>query len=317
MGVRETIIVIGLSNLGDAILTLPAMAAVRAAHPQARITLVTSPRAAGLFDGDPRWDQVVVYDGGGSWREKWRLIQRLRREGVDQVIDFRNGLWAWLLQPWRWHPVHWPKTDQHRTRMHLARARHHGIVEGDGRPLVWCAPEDERQADQWVAGARDLRIAIAPGARSHLKRWTASGYAEVINRLSSQHDAAIFVIGDQEDRAVVEEIQRDLQHPVINLCGQTTLRQLAALLQRCHLVITNDSAPLHLACAVGTPVVAIFGPTDERKYGPSHASDRVVRKSLHCTPCETALCRYRHECMRWLSVDEVMHTVEEALSCAS
>jgi ADP-heptose:LPS heptosyltransferase len=96
-----------------------------------------------------------------------------------------------------------------------------------------------------------------------------------------------------------------------------TLPQLAALMQRAGLVLTNDSASLHLACAVGAPVLALFGPTDPRKYGPTGPRDRVLQRRLFCVPCEQALCRFNHECMRFITPDEVYEAARQLLDEAS
>jgi ADP-heptose:LPS heptosyltransferase len=95
--------------------------------------------------------------------------------------------------------------------------------------------------------------------------------------------------------------------------GLVTIRQLGVLMQRSHLVITNDSASLHLASALQVPTVAVFGPTDADKYGPTSAQSRTIRRRLFCAPCEQALCRFNHECMRFVSADEVYNAASELL----
>ena len=104
-----------------------------------------------------------------------------------------------------------------------------------------------------------------------------------------------------------------MRHHAHNAVGSTTIQQLAALMQRARLVITNDSASLHLACAAGAPVLALFGPTDPRKYGPTGARDEVIQRRLFCVPCEHALCRFHHECMRFISAEEVCSTAKRML----
>ena len=104
-----------------------------------------------------------------------------------------------------------------------------------------------------------------------------------------------------------------MKNKVYNLAGRTSITQLAGLLKRARLLITNDSAPMHLGCAVGTRVLALFGPTDPCKYGPHGKGDRVVRKGLHCSPCELAQCKFNHECMKSISADEVFGVAKEML----
>jgi lipopolysaccharide heptosyltransferase II len=157
-------------------------------------------------------------------------------------------------------------------------------------------------------------VVMAPGARSHLKRWPAARFSEVADRLIQEKQVQVVLVGEEAERPIAQEVAASMRHPVVDLCGRTTLAELAALLKRAALVVTNDSACLHAADAMGAPTVAIFGPTDERKYGPRNVASVVVRRSLVCAPCELALCPYNHECMQWLTTDEVYTAAERILS---
>jgi lipopolysaccharide heptosyltransferase II len=154
---------------------------------------------------------------------------------------------------------------------------------------------------------------MCPGARSHIKRWSGERFAAVADRLVEELSVEIVVTGEPDEAPLVEDVLKAMRHRAHNGVGQTTIQQLAALMQRARLVITNDSASLHLACAVEVPVLALFGPTDPRKYGPTGPHDRVIQRRLFCTPCEEALCRFNHECMRFISVEEVFETAKEML----
>ena len=123
--------------------------------------------------------------------------------------------------------------------------------------------------------------------------------------------------GEPDEAPLIEEIRTGMRHPAHNAAGRTTLTQLAALMQRASLVITNDSAALHLACAVNTPCLALFGPTDPRKYGPTGPQDRVIQRRLFCVPCEQALCRFNHECMRFIPVEEVVDAAKQMIEVGS
>ena len=187
-------------------------------------------------------------------------------------------------------------------------------VEGLG-PCITVGPEDEQAVDRWLAAAPPGAplVAIAPGARSHLKRWPAPGFAAVADALVRERGAQVLLVGDAEDRPTAEQVAAAMQYAPMNLAGRTTLRQLAALFRRMALVLTNDSACLHVAGAVGTPVVALFGPTDPVKYGPTGPRDSVVRLGLVCSPCERALCPYGHECLQWLPPRDVLAAARNAL----
>jgi ADP-heptose:LPS heptosyltransferase len=191
-------------------------------------------------------------------------------------------------------------------------------LPNDAQPLFWIGEADRAAATAllWTSGVADTRslVAMAAGARSHLKRWREEAFAAVADGLTGD-GCAVVLVGDESDRSPAEQIrQRCGASAPVNLCGRTSLRQLGALLQRCRLLISNDSAPVHLAGLLSVPVLAIFGPTDSRKYGPVGAGDRVARVELFCSPCERAQCRYDHECMRWLPADRVLTIAREMLS---
>ena len=126
--------------------------------------------------------------------------------------------------------------------------------------------------------------------------------------------AKVVLIGDQQDTGVCSQIMAGLGSGALDLCGKTDLRQLAAILKKSDLLITNDSAPMHIAWALGTPVVAVFGPTDPEKYKPTGPKDIVIRKSMECSPCQLALCRTDNECMKEISSDEVFQAAKGILT---
>lgn len=323
------ILLVSLSNVGDALLTLPVLARLRRQYPEAVADVIVGPRASGVFDGDPRVHRVWVFDKRGGARAKLRMLGQVRRERYDLTVDLRRSLFGVLSGARRSTSV-WRQPS---SRIRHMRERHLWMAEtalgaSDARTLgvgpmddFWIGEEDRRAADQLlavtggVAGATRL-VALAPGARSHLKRWTESGFADLIEGLWGDGIACVMV-GDESDREIAERIrQRCGAADPLNLCGRTALRQLGALLTRCRLLISNDSAPVHLAGLLGVPVLAIFGPTDPQRYGPSGSSDRVARVDLFCSPCERALCPYEHECMQWLRAGQVLTAAREMLGVA-
>ena len=180
------------------------------------------------------------------------------------------------------------------------------------QPLPY-GPEEEQEVGRWLNAARPS-VLIAAGSRSHLKRWDASGFAQVADRLAAEQGAQVLLVGGEEERPISRHVKGVMLQPALDLTGKTTLRQLAALLAKTALVITNDSAMLHAAEIMGVPSVAIFGPTDERKYGPRGPRSAVIRRALVCAPCERALCPYHHECMALIGPAEVHAAAARILS---
>ncbi|MBI4227368.1 MAG: glycosyltransferase family 9 protein [Candidatus Omnitrophica bacterium] len=347
------ILLISLSNIGDVILTTPVLEALARRWPAAAITVIAGPRAAPLFERDPRVAAVIPYDKTAPVIEKLRLLWRLYRVRFDRVVNLRHGVL--------------PRAGGHRVAQHLAVIRRMGIPADGIEPSLVVGPEDERAVDQWLSplilpsprwgegtdegnhttpspprgegtgeGKRPPLVAIAPGARSHLKRWPAAGFAAVCDAMIQEFGAQIVLVGDADDRPIAEAViaalrpsprsspptgermtgeggESGMRGRVVNLTGRTTLRQLAALFRRASLVLTNDSACLHLAGAVRTPVVAVFGPTDPVKYGPRGPRDAVVRLGQVCSPCEQALSPYGHECLQTLPARDVLAAVRTVL----
>lgn len=311
------LLLISLSNIGDVVLTTPVMAALHRQWPAAALTLLVGPRAAELFERDPRVAQVIPYEKQRSLGSHLALIAALRRQRFDVVVDLRHGLLPWLVGA-RSRSALWRSSADgasHRTAVHLEVVRRMGIPIDGARPQLFTGPEDDAAVARWLAEipAGVPLVAVAPGARSHLKRWTPEGFAHLCDALISEFGAQVLLVGDQEDRPIADQVVAAMQRQPMNLTGRTTLRQLVALFRRLSLVVTNDSASLHLAVAAGTPVVALFGPTDPRKYGPTGPRDQVVRLDLVCSPCERALCPYEHECLQWLPARDVLAAVRRQL----
>ena len=175
---------------------------------------------------------------------------------------------------------------------------------------LWFSEKDQAHVEglgkRWGLDAAPRLIIIAPGARSHIKRWTPEGFARVADRLISEAGAHVIFSGESDEEPIVEEIRGLMRRASHSAVGLVTIRQLGVLMARSQLVITNDSAALHMASALNVPTVAIFGPTDAAKYGPTADQRRVIRRWLFCSPCEQSLCRFHHECMRFISPDEVV-----------
>ena len=299
------ILVIEMSNLGDAILTYPALSALWEKYPGAEMQVLASPRNRALFEGDPRVRRVWLLDRHSSVWGQAALVFRLFRQRFNLVVDFRNSLIPLFLFARGRTPLFRRTADpEHRATRHLSLVTGLGIPPPSRVQPLSYGPEDEQEVRRWLNPAHPV-VLIAPGSRSHLKRWSAEGFAEVADRLATEREAQILLVGDAEERPITKHVRGIMRSQAADYAGHTTLRQLAALLSKASLVITNDSAMLHAAGVMGVPTVAIFGPTDERKYGPRGPRTAVVRRSLVCSPCEKALCPYQHECMTLVSPNEV------------
>ena len=159
-----------------------------------------------------------------------------------------------------------------------------------------------------LGGPRFL-VGLCPGAAfGPAKRWLPDRYADLADRLVGALNADVVIFGSRAEKPLAETIARTMQHTPTVLAGETALRQLIALMAQCRLIVTNDSGPMHLAAALGLPVVAIFGSTNERATGPLSPRARVVKQSVVCSPCGLRECPIDFRCMEQVTVDEVHRT---------
>lgn len=310
------ILVVTLSNIGDVVLTLPVFGALKQNFKNATIDVVVGPRAKDILEVDPRIDKMYVYDKTASLMEKLNFTLKLRRNRYDLAVDLRNGLSSFLIGSKFWaRPI--MKTGKgtgHKSDEHLNRLRTLGLNVDSNPYPIWI---DQLDADNMSKllnkegiSDSDEVVCVSPGAKSHIKRWQEEGFAKVCDKLIDEFKVKVIFVGDADDYKICERIINRIKNRVVSIAGQTNIRELAWCVRRSRLLITNDSAPLHIAGSVGTPAVAVFGPTDWKKYGPKEGLGIAIYKKLRCSPCEVAQCKYDLECMKAVEVDEVFEAAK-------
>lgn len=337
---RLRIVVIKFSAVGDVALITPSLRAIRQRFPKANITVVVGRESRELLHRCPHIDDLVVFDRArdGSPFGLARLGWRLARAQVDLVVDFQNNRrshWlGWLTgAPHRYGFAgrRWSGLLSHRAlppQGAVPPVEHQfrilqllGIQNAAQQLELWPGPPDEARVDallkeSWIAQNQPL-VAMHPGARWKSKRWPTEQYAQLADRLATEMKARVILTGSAEERVLCEEIHRLAEVKPVIAAGQTSLNELAALLRRCKAFVGGDSAPLHVAAAGGTPAVALFGSTDPIRHLPPSARLKLLRVQIPCSPCYRARCPRRREgymeCMRRISVDEVMSAVKAFL----
>jgi len=317
----KKILFVTLSNIGDVILTLPVLDTFINLYPEAEITVLCGAKPKEIFEDNPAIFRLIVYDKYSPLLSKIRLFNELNSQRFDLVIDLKNTMFgACLRAKYRTSPfVRIPRNIRHVRDRHLFKVRHIVNTRVNIHRRSFNIRDNDRAGIARLlreAGIRetDRILVIAPGARSSTKRWDARNFREVVERLTSDIFSRIVLVGDRGDLPICEVVSSG-KKDVLNLCGRTTLRELAALLDKSSLLLTNDSAVMHLASYLNRPVLAIFGPTDERKYGPWSDKSVVLRKHLFCSPCEKAQCRFGTlECLQSVRVEEVLRSIRDTLS---
>ncbi|MFA4983755.1 MAG: lipopolysaccharide heptosyltransferase II [Candidatus Omnitrophota bacterium] len=317
------ILFVTLSNIGDAILTLPVLDSLRSNLASPRITVVATSRTGEIFQGVPEVEEVIVYDKHAPLREKIALLRRLREKGFDAVVDLRNSLLG-VLTPARQKTsslLHPPAAIRHMKDRHLYKISR--IISklkdknaASRGSMLGARPEDEDYINRLLEGcgisSRDKIVVVGAGARSNTKRWPSDKFLELAAELVRELRLAVILSGDKGDAPTNSYISQRIGDGVFDFSGLTTIPQLASLIRRAMVVVTNDSALLHLASYLDVPVVAIFGPTDEDKYGPWSQNKAVVKKDIFCRPCQKAQCRYSSlKCLQIISVEDVMRQVRK------
>ena len=257
------ILVISLTNIGDVILTFSVIDVLKRDFSSAELSLVVGPKAASLVQGNHYFKQVYVFDKHQPFLKTLRWISSLRSECFDLVIDLRNTAIPLLISPRHRTSLSARHNDRgHMSQKHLRRLRSvypYGS-EPDKKYSLQIPPEIQGGMDGILQ--KRLRrgqryVVIAPGAADQAKRWTERGFAEVCYFFMKKHYMGIVFVGDENDGSIVQRIYEILQEEsVMNLCGQTNLLQLAAILKKSSMAIVNDSAPMHLASYLDVPVLA-------------------------------------------------------------
>ncbi|HAZ09729.1 MAG TPA: hypothetical protein DCY56_01295 [Candidatus Omnitrophica bacterium] len=320
------ILFITLSNIGDAILTLPVLRALKDNFPDAIIDVVAGPRPEQVFKKDPRINRVFVYDKHARLKDKMAFVKKLKAEKYDLAIDMKTSFLPFLIGAryrtsiifcrGRSRPS--PTKLKHKRLVHLDKLKPLGIKYEEQKNIyIDDGSRDKIEKILQDSGVKhaDILIGVSPGSRSHLKQWKRKGFIDVISSILKNPQYKVILIGDINEAGLSKEIAGAVKHPnLIDLTGKTSLNELFALIEKFSLLLTCDSAGMHIASDLGVKVVAIFGPTDPAEYGPRGDKDIVIRKNLKCSPCKKAQCKFEtHECMTAISAEEVLEAINKIL----
>jgi len=326
------VLVRAVNWVGDAILSVPALREIRRVYASGEITVLARPWVADLYRREDFCDEVLPRAGS-----RWLAAAELRRRGFDCAIllpnSFDAALVAWLggvqrrigyaRDGRRWlltDPIPPPRDGEipaHQRYYYLELLRRAGLIE----TLPECAeirlradPEAGRaHLQRW--GLRGERvIGVSPGAaNSEAKQWPPERFVAVATRLASEWDAEVAVFGTSDEAALAERVAAGIGPAAHNLAGRTTLAELLDTAAACLVFVTNDSGGMHVAAAVGTPTVVVFGPTDPDATGPASSLARVVRTPVECSPCQYRRCPIDHRCMTRVAPETVLAEARAAV----
>lgn len=332
------ILILKLSAIGDCLLASPLARAIRARYPRAHIAWAVQSKARAVVEGNPFLDEVLVWEGS-SWRGALALARQVRRGRFDAVLDLQGTLKTLPVLAFSGAPVRAvsargkkisrkfancvapiPTPQPHASEQYFRVAQCLGLAPDAPRDLIMPLGETDRAWAEKFWHEHDLAgktvVALNPGSARAIKQWPPQQFARLA-RLLEQSGARTVLLGAPGEvelaRQIASAAQSEtgfatganfIEQPVI-AAGQTTLKQLGALLERCDLLVSADTGPMHIGAAVGTPIVALFGPTDPACTGPVSPRARVVMRDLPCRPCFQQPTCERFECLTELDAAAV------------
>ncbi len=354
LGSLRHILALRLDRLGDLLMTLPALKELRQLAPDAQIELAVGSWNEEIARGLPFVDLVRIVDAPwAAWGKKasWRQAARVMREGTapDLAVDFQGDVRVNLLMALTGASIRagygdtgggnllthlglWDEAKSwYRQNVELLEVLFPKAISGEPiEPYNFLLPEDRRQAEELLHrhGLDRVRrplIGVHPSAGRAIKQWEVHKFSALVDGLAESTSGNVILTGAPADRDLVEQVAAQCRTTPHRLIGEVGLRAFAALIEKLDLFITGDTGPMHLADAVGSRGVAIFGPSDPRRYRPEHSDYRtVVRKELYCSPCNMIRkppneCSRPEapECIAGISVDRVMAAVLTQLDQAS
>lgn len=334
-----------LDRIGDVLLSTPVIKAVRDAYPESYIAFMVRPYAREIVEGNPYLDEVIVYDKSGEHKGvagNFRFIQELRDRKFDVAIALHPTVRTHALLKLSGIPERIgydrkghllltrriPHTKhlgmKHEIDYALDMLRYIGLEPKDRSVYMPISPSSEtRVAEMLRQGGikdSDLIVVINPGASCASKRWRVENFARVANDLAEKYGARIIVISGSADKQFADALAYSVKGGALNLAGKTSVGDLASVLKRCRLFISNDSGPVHIGCAVGAPVIVIFGRGDRglspKRWGPSGERGVVLHKSAGCDICYAHNCKTGFRCLDSIKPEEVLAAAGEILEGA-
>ena len=326
--------------IGDAVMSLPALRAIRGRFPDAGITVLAKPWVAALYEGEASIDRVIPLEGASGardWAVKWKLARQLRGERFELAVLFPNSFESaavvWLAGAKRIigyardgrsallsDAIPLPakgEIPRHERFYYLEMLRRAGLIESiPDLPEIRLdgIPEARRRGEKLFErfGVKLPVVGVSPGAAyGAAKRWLPERFGEAAARLARETGGSVAVFGSMAEKAMCDEVARAAGGR--NLAGETDLRAFIDMTAACRLFLTNDSGAMHIASALGVPSVTVFGPTDETATGPLGAAARLVREPVECAPCLLRECPIDHRCMTRVTAELVVKAGEDLL----
>ena len=326
------ILLIRLSSLGDVVLTTPAIRAVRANFPNAYIAMLVAKQSADILRENPHLNEIITFDRLAEDKdtgEMWRIVRLLRERKFTLSIDFQRKFRTEMLmylsgatqrigKGWLCTVRVPERGNKHATAHYFDLLQAVDIPAEDPKLEIFLAESEQRDTAQRLktAGVVDtqVKVGLFPGAGWKLREWMPERFAAIGDRLVQHFKADVLIFGGQNESELVHSVANLMHTRAIPFAGNLRIRELAACIEQCDLFVTNDTGPMHIAAAVGTPTVSLFGPGNHIRFQPLGAPHQTIRHDVPCSPCKqfTDKCK-DNICMKGIEVDEVWNAIFRAL----
>lgn len=332
----KKILVIRTDRLGDVLLNMPAVRALRHTFKNSHIAIMVQPVLKDIVEGNPDINEVITYDKNGRQRglfETTKLIWRLREKRFDVAVMLNPAKWSNIITYLAGIPIRagydrkWGFLLTHKIRDEKYLGEKHEVEYNldlvrktlgadiqDKSLFIPITKEDEMYVSNLLQenGVSDNEklIAIHPWSSCPSKLWPLDRYIQVASTLADSYGIRMAVVGEQQYK---NGSSLRTTNKIMDLCGKLSLRQVAALFKRCKCLISNDSGPVHIACAVGIPCIVIFGRTlsgvGPKRWGPLGERNVVLQKDVGCATCDPQNCEYNYKCLMAITVEDVLNAV--------
>ncbi|HSV43512.1 MAG TPA: glycosyltransferase family 9 protein [Candidatus Bathyarchaeia archaeon] len=315
----KKILVISLTNLGDIVVTFPVIDILRRDFPLADLGVMIGPKGKSLLIDNPKIEHLYIYDKHMSLGNKWRWLNQLRKERFDFIVDLRHTVFPLLLRPrYATSLIRRRIPGEHMRDQHLRCL--YGVHPADiskERYAFFPSPQDVQAVDDFLYRhlQREDRIAVfAPGAADHRKRWTENGFAMVGDYLAQECGLKIVLVGTEQESGMMNRIMARMHMTALDACGVLSLAQTGVLLSRAAICVVNDSGVMHLASYLGTPTVALYGPTNPVLSGPWGDWSGFIQHNKDCMACREKNELAEHTCMEAIDPQEVCAMAQRLLN---
>ncbi|MDH5466624.1 MAG: glycosyltransferase family 9 protein [Candidatus Aminicenantes bacterium] len=333
----RSVFVVSMKRIGDAVLSIPTFRAIKESIPKSLVTVYAEPYILDILERIPSIDAIIPCKKGSSFLKKARQVRKLTYNSFDLAVDLtcdytmEGALWT-LLSGAKYRvgydtrkrgflfnrPVKHEPEGAHIIDEILAIVKSIGLETRDKSLSLTASKEAEETIKKLLrekgAKSGEKLIGIHPGGHYITQRWLPERFAEVADKLIKKHRARIILMGGPKEEKLIAEIKASMTQLPITVINQP-LGNLLALIQTCQLLICNNSGPLHMATAVGTPTVSTMGPTIPKRWWPRGAKHQVIRKNLPCMPCNEGYCRLKTlDCMKSITVEDMLEAVEHQIS---